>query len=72
MTDTFRKDELVIQYARDGNSHTIRIVKIANHDVRRDDEVAEVMFGAFAVRTPKDSLYKLPGGIKRRIANEPA
>lgn len=64
---TFQKDELAIEYSQDGRSHSIRIVKIANRNVRYDDEVAEIMAGAFAVRVKKDSLYKLPAGIKRKI-----
>lgn len=70
MRETFTKDELVIEYSRDGNSHSIRIVKIANHNVRYDDETAEIMFGAFAVTVSKDSLFKLPAGIKRKIKEQ--
>lgn len=57
---TFRKGELAIEYSKNGISHNIRIVEIANHDVCYDDETAEVMMGAFAVKTKKDNLYKLP------------
>lgn len=68
---TFRKDELVIEYTQDRGSHSIRIVKIANSDVRYDDETALVMMGAFATKVPKDSLYKLPAGIKRSVLEKP-